>query len=325
MAHSEAVVGIDVSKRRLEAHVLKGGHQRQFANDQEGWRELADWARSLGAEVAVMEASGGYERDLAKALRLAGLAACVVDPKRVRYYAKAMGRLAKNDRIDARMIAEFGAHLAAAAVASLGTEADPRREQLAALVGARADLVDHRTGLQNQTAATPAGPARRALQRALAAIDRQIEALEREIAAAISHHHPFAALARRLDTVPGLGPVSIAATIAWLPELGRTSRHAIAALVGVAPYDDDSDQRHGRRRIKGGRKQLRDVLFMAAFSGKSCNPVLKKQYEALVGRGKEHKVAVVACLRKLLGILNSMIARQEDWSPRLTEPAAAAA
>jgi transposase len=324
MAQSEAVVGIDVSKRRLEAHVLKGGRQRQFANDEEGWRELIDWAKSLGAEVAVMEASGGYERDLAKALRRAGLTACIVDPKRVRYYAKAIGRLAKNDRIDARMIAEFGAHLGAAALASLGTEGDPQREHLAALLGARADLVDHRTGLQNQAATAPAGPGRLALRRALATIDRQIAALEREIAAAIARHPPFAALARRLDTVPCLGPVSIAAIIAWLPELGRTSREAIAALVGVAPYDDDSDQRHGRRRIKGGRKQLRDVLFMAAFSGKSCNPVLKKQYETLVGRGKEHKVAVVACLRKLLGILNSMVARQEDWTPRLTGLAAAA-
>jgi transposase len=325
MARSEAVVGIDVSKRRLEAHVLNGHHERQVTNDRDGWRELVDWARSLGAEVAVMEASGGYERDLAKALRGAGFTVRVVDPKRVRHYAKAIGRLAKNDRIDARMIAEFGALLGGVAAVPLSAATDPKREHLAALVGARADLVDHRIGLHNQAEASPVGPARRTLQRAAAAIDRQVEALDRQIAAAIAEHAPFAALARRLATVPGVGPVTLAALIAWLPELGLTSRQAIAALAGVAPYDDDSDERHGRRCIKGGRKQLRNVLYMSALSAKSCNPLLKKHYASLLSRGKAPKLALVACIRKLLGILNAMIARQEDWQPRLPEPAKAAA
>lgn len=318
MPQTESVVGIDVSKRRLDIHVLAGQQERQVANDPAGHQELIAWLRSLGAQMAVLEASGGYEQAVAKALRRAALVVRVVDPKRVRHYAKAIGRLAKNDRIDAQVIAEFGAVVTAAERCDIATD-DPAREALSALLGARQDLLVHQTGLQQQAAATREGAARRALQAAVKVIVRQVARLDRMIADKIAKHPPFTALARLLDTVPGLGPVSIAAIIAWLPELGQLGRAQIAALVGVAPFDDDSGERKGQRYIKGGRVELRNILYMSAMSASTQhNPVLKAHYLRLLARGKEPKVAIIACLRKLLTILNAMVARQQDWQPSAT-------
>jgi transposase len=319
MAQSEDIVGIDVSKLRLDIHALASRQERQVSNDAAGFEELVGWLKSLGVRAAVMEASGGYERGVAKALQRAGFAVRVVDPKRVRYYAKAVGRLAKTDRIDARMIAEFGA----VAMAAAGERCDiaindPAREELSALVGARQDLVVHQAGLQQQ-AATLEGAARRVLEMAAKAILREVAKLDQLIAGKIAKHPPFAALAKRLDTVPGLGPVTIAAIIAWLPELGQLDRGKIAALVGVAPMDDTSGERVGQRYIQGGRAKLRNVLYMAAMaSATRHNPVLKTYYAHLRARGKEPKLAIIACLRKLLTILNTMVARQQDWRPSST-------
>ena len=329
MAQSEDIVGIDVSKLRLDVHVLAGTHERQVTNDASGCEALVAWLKSLRVRMAVLEASGGYERLVVKALRKARFVVRVVDPKRVRHYAWAMGRLAKTDRIDARMIAEFGALLRREKRVEIVTD-DPVREDLAALVGARQDLIDHQTGLQQQVDATADGPARRALEAAVKPIARQIARLDRLIAAAIAKHPPFAALAKRLYTVPSVGPVTVAALIAWLPELGRLSREKIAALVGVAPFDDSSGKRVGQRYIQGGRVKLRNALYMAAMAGATQhNPVLKAQYVRLMARGKEFKVAIIACLRKLLTILNTMIARQQDWQRKIAaaphEPTPAAA
>lgn len=322
MPQVENIVGIDVSKRSLDAYVLADRQARRVTNDEAGQRELITWLRSSGVQVAVLEASGGYERAIAKVLRHAGFAVWVVDPKRVRHYAKATGRLAKNDRIDAQVIAEFGAIVTLAARCDIAD--DPvAREALGALVGAREDLKAHEASLQQQAAATADSRARRALTVALNAITRQMARLERLIAKEIAAHPPFAALARRLDTVPGLGPVSIAAIIAWLPELGQLGRGQIAALVGVAPYADDSGERRGERHIRGGRTELRNILYMAAMAASTQhNPVLKAHYAQLLARGKEPKVAIIACLRKLLTILNTMVARQQDWQPKSTAVAA---
>jgi transposase len=323
MAHIQDVVGIDVSKQKLDVFVLPGQEQRTATNDAAGQRELVGWLTSAGVRVAVMEASGGYERAVAKVLGQAGFDVRIVDPKRVRHFARAAGRLAKNDRIDARMIAAFGAVFAAAPRCAI--PADAQREQLAALLGARQDLIAHHTALRNQVGAVPEGRARRALTALLKPIARAIAKLDRSIADTIARHPPFAALAMRLDTVPGLGPVAIAALIAWLPELGRLDRREIAALVGVAPFDDDSGRRTGRRHIKGGRYQLRNILYMAAMGGATRhNPVLHAHYKALIQRGKAAKLAIIACLRKLLTILNAMAARQTDWAPKPGTAATAA-
>lgn len=322
MAQSEDIVGIDVSKLRLDVHVLAGAQDRQVANDPAGFEELIGWLKSLGVRTAVMEASGGYERAVAKALSRAGFTIRVVDPKRVRYYAKALGRLAKTDRIDARIIAEFAAVATAAERCDIAAD-DPAREALSALVGARQDLLAHQASLQQQAAGTPEGAARRVLETTVKAIARQVARLDRLIADKLAEHPPFAALAKRLDTVPGLGPVTIAAIIAWLPELGQLDRGKIAALVGVAPIDDTSGERVGQRYIQGGRAKLRNTLYMATMaSATRHNPVLKAYYARLLARGKQPKLAIIACLRKLLTILNTMVARQQDWQPNTTAVAA---
>jgi transposase len=324
MPHSEAVVGIDVSSGKLDAHVAGTDQSLQMTNDAAGHRELAAWSRAKRATTAVMEASGGYERDLARALRRAGFAVYVVDPKRVRHYAKAVGQLAKTDRIDACIIAEYGATMLAAGRLVLPRPDDPERDRLSALLGGRAALIEHRDALQQQSNAMPAGPARQALKDLHASMKLRIKQLDRQIGALIAGHAAFAALARRLDTVPCLGPVAIAALIAWLPELGYGGRGQICALVGVAPVADDSGDREGKRHIAGGRKKLRNVLYMPVVGALRWNPVLAAYYKRLLARGKEPKVALMACMRKLLVIVTAMIANQQDWAPRSGAQAAAA-
>jgi transposase len=324
IAHSEAVVGIDVSSGKLDAHVGGADHSRQVTNDAAGHRELVAWAKAKQVTTAVMEASGGYERDLARALRRAGFAVYVVDPKRVRHYAKAVGQLAKTDRIDARIIGEYGVTVLRAGRLALPQPDDPQRDRLGALLAGRAALIEHRDALQQQSAAMPAGPARQALNHVHASMKLRIKQLDRDIDTLIAGHAAFAAHARRLRTVPGLGPVAVAGMIAWLPELGYAGRTQISALVGVAPVADDSGDREGRRRIAGGRKKLRNVLYMPMLAAIRFNPVLSAYYKRLLARGKEPKVALIACMRKLLVIVTAMIRNQQDWAPRSgAQPAAA--
>jgi transposase len=321
MAHSQAVVGIDVSSGKLDAYVLRREQSRQVTNDAAGHRRLIVWAKALGADTAVLEASGGYEKLVVRALRRAGFVVHVVDPKRVRHFANALGQLAKTDAIDARIIAQYGAAALAADRLQLPRPDDPERERLGDLLGARADLIGHRDALQQQIRAVSAGPARNALRQVHATIKRHIKQLDRNMAELIAKHAPFAALARRLDTVPGLGLVSIAALLAWLPELGYAEHEQIAALVGVAPFAKDSGEHNGKRHIAGGRKKLRNVLYMPMLAATQCNPVLATFYQRLVAAGKPKKAALVACMRKLLGILTAMIVKQEDWTPRNGAPA----
>jgi transposase len=324
MAHFNGVVGIDVAKEKLDLCVLDGQPPRTLANAPDGHREVIAWLKSCGVQMAVMEASGGYERVIAGALRRAGFEVRIVDPKRVRHFARAAGRLAKNDRIDARIIAEFGAVFAVAARHEIVP--DTQRERLAGLLGARQALVEQHTALRNQISASLEAAAKRVLAAAAKPIAGAIKKLDRLIAALLAAHPPFAALAARLDTVPGLGPVAIAAIIAWLPELGRFDRRALAALVGVAPFDDDSGRRTGQRYIQGGRCKLRNILYMAAMGGATRhNPLLKAHYTAMIARGKLPKVAIIACLRKLLTILNTMLAQNKDWDPEHHHAALAAA
>ena len=313
MPQEERLVGLDVSSSQVDGFVLPSLAARSMKNDAAGRTALLAWLQAEGVELAVLEASGGCERALVRALRTGGLRVRVVDPRRVRDYARAMGRRAKNDRIDAEVIARFAK--ACPAEPDEHSEHDPAREALASLLATRIDLLEMRTSLQNRLGHQE-GPARRALARLIAQVDKELARLERLIAQAIATHPPFQALARRLDTVPGVGPVLIAALIAWLPELGRIDRMKLAALVGVAPFDQDSGDSHGPRHIAGGRTALRGVLYMATLGAATqSNPVLKATYQRLRANGKPAKLALVACMRKLLHILNTMVARQQDWQP----------
>jgi transposase len=316
MTQTGCVVGIDVSKAALDACALPSEQERQFANTPAGHRELRSWLEELGVTVVVMEASGGYEKAVAKYLRGLGLDARVVDPKRIRAYAKANGPMAKTDRIDAQIIAEFATKPRRRKWKAIDGTDDPGRLAVAELVNAQRALIDHHSALQRQAEAVAPGPGRKAIQRTMKHIASEIAALETRIAAAIASQPPLAALARRLRTVPGLGPGSVAALIAWLPELGQLTSKQIAALVGVAPFADDSGKHKGLRYIQGGRIKLRNVLYMAAMvAATRHNPVLKACYDRLVAKGKPPKVAIIACLRKLLTIINAMVASNQDWHP----------
>ena len=257
-----------------------------------------------------MEASGGYERDWAKALREAGLEVLVVDPKRVRSFAKSAGRLAKNDPIDAEMIAWF----AETFVEAKSQAHDAAREKLVQIVNARQSLLDMRTGLQNKGEHSPPEVVQQMQGRLLKQIASEVAKLEVAIAAQVKATPHFVELAEIIESVPGLGKATSAGLIAAMPELGQASDNVAAALLGVAPYDDDSGQRRGNRHIKGGRRKIRNLFYMACLGAATQhNPVLKAFYDRLVAKGKEKKVALTACMRKLICILNTMIARRQKW------------
>jgi transposase len=261
---------------------------------------------------AVMEASGGYERDWGKVLRLAGIAVRIVDPKRVRSFAQSAGRLAKNDTIDAEMIAWFAETFSEAP----GQVHDAAREELQALVKARLNLVDLKIRLEAQNEHAAPGQARKARTRILKSLLEEIAKLEVAISAQVRATPHLAERAEIVESVPGFAETSSANLIAGMPELGQVSDEIAAALLGVAPYDDDSGKRRGERHIKGGRRWVRNALYMPCLGAATQNnPVFKAYYQRLLAKGKEPKVALVACMRKLIIILNTMIARRQKWDP----------
>jgi transposase len=284
----------------------------EAASTGEGQREMVAWLRANGVGVAVMEASGGYERSWAEALTAAGLAVRIVDPKRVRHFAKSAGRLAKNDPIDAEMIAWYAETFPDAP--SRTQNAD--REELAKLVKARAALMQARTDLGNHGEHRQPRSAEKAFAAVLRSLERELAKLEAAIAAKIAVTPELSSDAEIIESVPGLAMQTAAGLLAWMPELGRVDDKAISALLGVAPYDDDSGKRRGERHIRGGRMAMRNLLFMPITGAATQhNPVLKAYYERLRAKGKEHKVALTACMRKLIVILNTMMARREKWDP----------
>lgn len=315
MPQQGRIVGIDVSKHKIDAYIRAVSCGLSKPSTPEGQGELIGWLHENDVALAVMEASGGYERSWAQALRRAGIGVRIVDPKRVRYFAKSAGRLAKNDPIDAAMIAWYGETFVTAAEPM----PDPERDELDRLMTARALLVR----LSTQIGQLGEHRQPRIVVNAQAAIVHTIKAqlakLEAVIDAKLAANAAFADRAAIIRSMPGLGPQFSAGTIAWLPELGHIANKAAAALVGVAPYDDDSGEHRGQRSIKGGRRPIRNLLYMATLSAATLhNPVLKAYYQRLLAKGKKPKVALVACMRKLIVILNTMLARGQMWNPPAT-------
>jgi transposase len=311
MAQNDLVVaGIDVAKDKVDVSIRSLSLRRTFASTAEDRRELASWLRRQKVGKAVMEASGGYEREWAKVLRNAKIEVRVVDPKRVRSFAQSAGRLAKNDTIDAEMIAWFAETFDEVR----GQAYDAAREELVQIVNARQALLEQQTQMQNRCGHTVPAPVRKTHERLLKAIALEVARLEAAIAAMIKATPNFAETAEIIESVPGLGKITSAGLIAAMPELGQVSNEAISALLGVAPYDDDSGKRRGERQIKGGRRRVRNLFYMACLGAATRhNPVLKAFYRRLIAKGKKAKVALVACMRKLIVILNIMIARGEKW------------
>ena len=311
------VAGIDIAKSKADA-CIRGlgirtlGLRLSQPGTTQGYSAMIAWLREHQVTLAVMEASGGYERDWAEALRAAGIVVRVVDPKRVRYFARSAGRLAKNDTIDAEMIAWFGETFG-----SIGEERhDADREVLNRLVTARRLLVDLAVAVRQLAEHKQPGPVLTAQHAVLETIEAQIAELEAAAEATIEANAQLAARARIIASVPGFGRRFTAGALAWLPELGTIANKKLAALVGVAPYDDDSGRRLGERHIRGGRHDIRNLLYMAALGAATrYNPVIKAYYQRLRGDGKKAKIALVACMRKMITILNTMLNRGETWNP----------
>ncbi len=313
MAQNNAVVaGIDVAKDKVDACVRAVASRPIFPSSTEGRRRLVAWLRKHEVTKVVMEASGGYERQWATALRQAGFEVRIVDPKRVRNFALSAGRLAKNDKIDAEMIAWFGETFSEGP----SQRYDAEREALQALVKARLGLVNLRTRLEAQSQHAAPGLVQKAHARILKSLNNEIAKLEAMISAKVKSTPDLAERAEIIASVPGLGGTSATSLAAGMPELGQVNEKIAAALIGAAPYDDDSGKRRGERHVKAGRRWVRNAIYMPCVGAATLNnPVLKAYYRRLIAKGKAPKVAIIACMRKLIVILNTMLARRQKWDP----------
>ena len=309
MNNKAQVVGIDVSKAVLDVALLPSG-VTQFANDPVGIEELGKKLLSCRADLVVMEATGGYETAVATALVSAGFRVAVVNPRQIRDFARASGRLAKTDRIDAEVIAAFGQAIEPEIVRLPDEEA----RKLEALVVRRRQLVTMRVQ-EVMRLGLAQGAMRKGIKAHVQWLEKEIDKLDVDLTASLRSSPAWRAKDELLRSMKGIGPVTSGTLLVALPELGQLDRRAIAALVGVAPFNCDSGVRRGRRAIYGGRSQVRTLLYMAATTAVRSNPVIRAFYERLKARGKPHKVAMVACMRKMLTILNAMVRQSTPWTP----------
>jgi len=312
---SEYHVGIDVSKVQLDVVVYETGETWHTTNDDAGCARLVERLKGLPPQLIVLEATGGQELLAVTELYQAGLPVAVVNPARVRAFGNAVGALAKTDRIDAKLISWF-AQAVHPPVRRLPTEEE---RQFAELVTRRRQIVEMLTMERNRLSSASSRSQER-IQSHLTWLETELSALNAERDEFIRQHTAWRERADLLDDVPGIGAVTVSALLSDLPELGHLNRKQIAALVGVAPVNRDSGQHRGKRHIKGGRAAVRQVLYMATLSATRFNPVIHAFYERLLKAGKEKKVAIVACMRKLLTILNAMLRTMQPW--RLTASAA---
>ena len=317
MSALSVTVGIDVAKAHVDVCVL-GTHSdvQRFANDVDGHSALAAALQSLDVGLVVMEATGGYEAALACALQAVGLHVAVVNPRHARDFARSMGRLAKTDAVDARMLAEMAAVLVHRVDLAryLRPVADECQQWLAALVTRRRQLLAM-LGSERQRLQITNRKLHPSIEAIITVIKAQLDDLETQMVGHVREH--FGELDGLLQSTNGIGPVASATLIAQLPELGRLNRREIAALVGVAPMSNDSGNRRGRRRVQGGRFEIRRVLYMATLTAARYNPVIRAFYERLKAAGKLPKVALVACMRKLLTMLNAMVRTGKPWDASL--------
>lgn len=302
--------GVDVSKQHLD--MCFGAEQERVQNNEAGWNALV--AKFLGGQVdlVVLEATGGYERGLVCALQGAGIAVARMNPRQARDFAKSMGVLGKTDRVDARCLRDFADVLARHKERSkyITAPVEAHREALASLVVRRRQLVEMRVAEANRLDHSTKLTAR-SIRSIIKALDKQLAGIDEDIDRLLEEH--FQSQRTLLDSAKGVGPVTILTLTALLPELGRLQRRQITKLVGVAPLPCDSGTYKGKRRIWGGRAEVRSVLYMAALTAKQHNPVIRAFYERLVAAGKPAKVALVACMRKLLTILNAMLRDSTRW------------
>jgi len=309
-------VGVDVSKATLEVAISEGARSLVLPNDEAGCAALLSELRELDVALVLFEATGGFELACATALQLAGLAVAVINPRQARDFARAMGYLAKTDRIDAAVLADMARTLLARSDLSKLVKPLPDAQQLElqGLVTRRRQLIamklaeDHRMKM-------PGVRQRRSLNTIIKALDREIARVDKDLQAFVGANH--AELAALLDSVKGVGKATISTLLAEVPELGKLSGREVSALVGVAPINRDSGTMRGKRTIFGGRPSVRKVLFMAALVASRHNPVIKAFYQRLLAAGKPKKLALTACARKLLTILNAMARTRKPFNAAL--------
>jgi transposase len=305
----DIIVGIDISKDKLDVYVLPSQASFSVSRDSAGLDELVTRLSGLKPKIVVMEATGGFETVVAAALAAAKLPLAVVNPRRIRAYAQALGRLAKTDRLDAETIARFGE----AAKVEPQKVPDEAAQTLGELVARRRQIVEMMGSERNRKRSLTRSRLLRGADRILAALQKELSDLELEIDETVRGTPAWREKDELLQSVPGVGSNTSSMLIAELPELGTLTRRKIAALVGVAPMADDSGKHHGRRHIRGGRAQVRSGLYMAALVATRHNEVLAAFHQRLRAAGKTPKQALTACMRKLLVILNAIIRDNRPW------------
>jgi len=311
---SEAyTVGIDISMDRLDVAIRPGGQCLFVANDAAGWAELVVRLHRCAIAAIGLEPSGGYERGVIRALLAAGFSVRRINPNKLRQFARARGVLAKNDRLDAQLIAEY-----VAIMPSRSVQSNPAADRLAEVVTMRRQLCDEHVAAENQASHLGDAILRRIDQRRLARIEADVRLLDKRLAELVAAEPGLARRFGLLCSMPGVGATLAYTLLALLPELGQIGRKQVAALVGLAPYDFDSGKFRGQRHIWGGRMAVRNVLYMAALAAFRFNPALKAFHRRLVAAGKKPKVAIVAVMRKMIGVLNAMLREATDWVDHTT-------
>jgi transposase len=314
---TEVFVGIDVSKAELEVAVRPQGTRWSLLRNEEELPELVRRIRELCPTRIVLEATGGLELPVAGALAATGLPVVVINPRQARDFAKATGRLAKTDVIDAAVLA----HLAEALKPELRALPDAATQELTALLTRRRQIVDMITAETNRLGTAASKRVRSGIESHITWLNSQLNSFDKELRATLKQHQVWRDKDVLLQSVPGVGPVTSMTLLAKLPELGTLDRHKIATLAGVAPLNRDSGKYRGSRRIWGGRADVRSALYMAALTAKRWNPAIRVFYQRLIAAGKKPKVALTACMRKLLTILNAMIRSGQPWQHSPSAPA----
>jgi transposase len=303
--------GIDVCKERLDVYLHPLDEHFSVANDAGGWRCLLRRLAKHRLDLVVMEPTSKYHRAAHRHLEAVGIAVALVNPHRARLFAKAVGQLAKTDRIDARILALAGERLQPDQVRA----PSPEEEALEELAGARSAALGERMAITNRLETTNLAFLRRELQGRLRSLDRHLGRVEARIKAMIAADPVLARRAAIIQSIPGMGQVNVLAILTGLKEIGRLTSKEAAALAGLAPFADDSGPRLGARHIRGGRAKLRKALYMAALSASRCNPELKTFYQRLRANGKSAKLALIAVARKLVVLANTLITENREWTP----------
>lgn len=311
-ASTPVFIGIDVSKASLDVAVRPTGESWQVSNDPEGISQLVEKVRKYAPEGVILEATGGYEAASATTMALAGLPVAVVNPRHVRDFAKSLGRLAKTDKIDAAVLARFGE----AVRPEPRKLADEQTVQLQALTARHRQLIEMIVAEKNRMALAHA-TVRSGVKKHIEWMEEELSKVDADLRDQLKKSPIWRENDKNLQTVPGIGPVTSATLLAELPELGQLNRKKIAALVGVAPFSCDSGKMHGKRAIWGGRASVRTALYMATLSATRFNSVIRAHHQHLLALGKPFKVALVACMRKLLTILNAIILNKTSWNAEL--------